>query len=110
MIIGVTRKLKLKVEKVMKLPNEVEKPLIGKAMITPAIPASDASISDSSRNDPITAPGVKPSARKVPISEVRDDTDAYMVFIAAKIAPTPMMTATIIPSTLNWFATTDWSL
>jgi len=61
------------------------------------MPAASASASDSSRNDPITAQGRKPSARSVPISVVRADTDAYIVFIAAKTAPIPMITATIIP-------------
>ena len=46
----------------------------------------------------------------MPISVVRDETAAYIVFIAPKIAPTAMITATIIPSTRIWLATTAWSL
>ena len=74
-------------------------PFIGIASTIPIAPAVTASTSDSSRNDVITAIGAKPSARSVPISVVRDETAAYIVFIAPKIAPTAMITATIIPST-----------
>ena len=42
--------MKLRVEKVMKFPNEVEKPLIGKANMTPAIPARLANIADMAVN------------------------------------------------------------
>src|SRR5262245_10504220 len=108
--IGVTRKAKAIVEKVRKLPKLVERPLMGKARITPIVPAASASASDSSKNDPSTAPGRKPSARSVPISVVRAATDAYIVFIAANTAPIPMITATTPPSARSWLATTDWSL
>ena len=46
-IVGVTRKLKAIEEKVAKLPNVVEKPLIGIARITPTTPPASASINDS---------------------------------------------------------------
>ena len=40
----------------------------------------------------------KPSTRNVPISRERLATAANIVFIAAKLLPTPMMMATKIPS------------
>src|SRR5579864_4040767 len=94
----VTRKLIAIVENVMVLANVVEIPSIGSARITPTTPAADARISASSRNESITAPPLNPRARSVPISIVRAETAAYIVFIAAKIAPIAMITATTIPS------------
>src|SRR3984957_1196187 len=105
-IANVTRKLNASVENVTKFPNVVDSPLIGIARRIPTAPAATASTSDSSRNDVITAIGAKPSARSVPISVVRDETAAYIVFIAPNIAPTAIITATIIPSTRIWLATT----
>src|SRR5262249_43020940 len=96
-IAGVTLNAKARVEKVRKLPKLVENPFIGIASTTPIAPAARARASDSNRKDPSTALGLNPSARRVPISVVRAETAAYIVFIAAKIAPTPMMIATTIP-------------
>ena len=42
-------------------------------------------------------PREKPSTRSVPISRARRATAAYMVFMAAKLLPIAMMTATKIP-------------
>jgi len=45
------------------------------------------------------ASGLNPNARNVPISVVRADTAAYIVFMAAKMAAKAMMPATNNPST-----------
>src|SRR2546427_8567510 len=54
--------------------NLVERPLTGRARITPMMPAANASADDSARNDVMMAGGVNPKARNVPISVVRADT------------------------------------
>jgi len=48
------------------------------------MPAANASAEDSARNDVMMASGLNPNARNVPISLVRADTAAYIVFIASK--------------------------
>src|SRR6266446_9487851 len=79
--------------------NLVESPLTGRARITPMMPAANASAEDSARNDGMMAGGVNPKARNVPISVVRADTAAYIVFMAAKMAAKAMIPATDNPST-----------
>ena len=53
-------------------------------------PPASASSTDSKTNDVSTLRRRKPSARSVPISRVRAETIAYIVFIAPNTAPTPM--------------------
>jgi hypothetical protein len=79
--------------------GEVESPLTGRARITPIMPAANASAEDSARNDVMMASGLNPNARNVPISVVRADTAAHIVFIAAKMAAKAMIPATNNPST-----------
>src|SRR5438132_14143621 len=77
----------------------VASPLTGRARITPMMPAANASAEDSARNDVMMAGGVNPKARNVPISVVRADTAAYIVFMAAKMAAKAMIPATDNPRT-----------
>src|SRR6266436_2901864 len=79
--------------------NLAERPLTGGARITPMMPAANASADDSARNDVMMAGGVNPKARNVPISVVRADTAAYIVFMAAKMAAKAMIPATNKPRT-----------
>ncbi len=90
--------------------NLVESPLTGRARITPMMPAANASAEDSARNDVMMASGLNPNARNVPISVVRADTAAYIVFMAAKMAAKAMMPATNNPSTRRLAAMPDCSL
>src|SRR5260221_2597189 len=90
--------------------NLVESPLTGRARLTPMMPATKASAEDSARNDVMMASGLKPNARNVPISVVRADTAAYIVFIAAKIATKATIPATDNPSTRRLAAIPDCSL
>ena len=53
-----------------------------------------ASSTDSITNENRMLKREKPSARSVPISRVRCDTMAYMVFIAPNTAPMPITMAT----------------
>src|SRR4029453_9945449 len=61
----------------------------------PATRPPAASSIDSARNDARMEPRPKPSARSVPISAVRCATAAYIVLRAPKVAPIPMMTASV---------------
>src|SRR5467141_3336972 len=79
--------------------NLVEILLTGRARITAMMPAANASAEDSARNDVMMAGGVNPKARNVPISVVRADTAAYIVFMAAKMAAKAMIPATNNPRT-----------
>ena len=53
------------------------------------------------------ASGLNPNARNVPISVVRADTAAYIVFIAEKMAAKAMIPATNNPSTRRFAAIAD---
>src|SRR5437016_14093183 len=90
--------------------NLVERPLTGRAIITPMMPAANASAEDSPRNDVMMASGLNPNARNVPISLVRADTAAYIVFMAANMAAKAMIPATNEPNTLQMDAIPDCSL
>ena len=57
-------------------------------------PPTRASVAASTTNENRIARRENPSARRVPISRVRAATTAYMVFMAPKTAPIPMMMAT----------------
>src|SRR5262245_20640415 len=88
---GVIRKLKRTSEKVRKfmvpvgLVRKVEKTSWVK--ITPRTPPARHSISDSSTKERRIERREKPIARRVPISRVRAETCAYIVFIAPNEAP-----------------------
>ncbi len=68
--------------------------LIGSARTLPSSPPTSARNADSIMNELRIDVREKPSARSVPISRVRADTSAYIVFIAPNTAPMPMMTPT----------------
>ena len=56
-----------------------------------------ATAKDSSITETTTAPLPKPSARKVAISRVREETELYMVLRAPKVAPTAIKEAISTP-------------
>ena len=72
-----------------------------KATRVPRTPPIRQSSAPSRRKEERTAPFVKPIARNVPISRVRAETCAYIVFIAPKAAPTAVKTPTRIASTFK---------
>ena len=67
------------------------------ASTRPARPPTRESISVSARKAERMLARRKPSARSVPISEVRLATAAYMVIMAPIIAPIEKMTESAIP-------------
>ena len=75
--------------------------LIGSARTLPSRPPTSARNADSIMNDARIEARENPSARSVPISRVRAATSAYIVFIAPKIAPMPMMMPTKIARTVR---------
>ena len=56
--------------------------------------------SASITNETTTLPAPNPMARMVAISRARSVTAEYMVLSAPKIAPIPITTATMLPSTV----------
>src|SRR5438132_6831144 len=74
-------------------------PLIGKASRQPITPPTNASSTDSIRNESMIEPFEKPSVSSTAISRVRCETAAYIVFMAPKIAPTAMISVITTPAT-----------
>src|SRR6185369_1975120 len=92
---GVTRKAKARCEKVWKFMVEVVRPFRGSTARHPSRPPASETNRASRTNETTTAPPPKPTARMVATSRVRSATAEYIVFKAAKTAPTPMTRATI---------------
>jgi hypothetical protein len=91
---GVMRKSKAISLKLWVCPVPVEKPFMGNASRHPTTPATRARNIDSITNAIRIERRENPRARRVPISRVRADTIAYMVFMAPNTAPKPMMIET----------------
>ena len=94
---GVTRNSKVISLNVTKLPMPVWRLFSGSTNRQPSNPPSRLSRSDSSRKLSKIPPREKPRTRSVPISGDRRITAAYIVFMAAKLLPTAIMTATKVP-------------
>ena len=109
---GATRSdttLVLKVEAANPIPpiaQEMPSPS-AQATSAPIANANPAVITDSARNAVRIEPREKPSARNVPISEVRACTAAYMVLVAPNIAPMPASTASPATMMYSVFAVDD---
>ena len=92
------RKGKATSEKVSKLVVENSEKFKILARATPKSPPVIEIISDSVKNAKSIARRGNPKARRVPISRVRLDTEAYIVIIAPKIAPAPNMIDMVVPN------------
>ena len=97
---GVTRNANARCEKVCQFIVPVVSPFTGSAARQPIAPPTSAMASDSTRKARTIAPPPKPMARRTAISRERSETAEYMVLRAPKTAPSPITTATSVPSTL----------
>jgi hypothetical protein len=98
---GVVLKEKLISLNVRKFVVPVLIKLSGSESSTPTIPATSPRRAASIRKAPMMLRLLKPSTLSAAISCVRADTAAYIVFAAAKQAPTAMTTARMFASTKN---------
>src|SRR5207253_7100124 len=97
---GVTMKSNMTSENVTKFPIPVEIPFIGSAITQPSAPPRSASARDSIMNENRMFRRLNPSTRRVAISRVRYEVEAYIVFITANDDPIAMMTAIRYPRIL----------
>ena len=74
-------------------------PFTGRAIRHPSAPPIRARLVDSTRNESITASGLKPRISSTATSRVRALTAANMVFIAPNTAPTAMISTMNQPAT-----------
>ena len=84
-------------ENVWKFVVEIGTICMNDAANKPTAPPTKPSSSDSSRNATRIDSRENPSARSVPISDVRDATLAYIVIIAPMIAPIEKMIEIVVP-------------
>src|SRR5437660_12106729 len=78
----------------------VDIPLNGSTSTMPTTAPSNDSTSDSNTKDVRMLGLLNPMTRSVAISRLRYATAAYIVFMAAKIDPIPIMKPTMYPTTL----------